>query len=346
MYRSPHKPKFNHFRADSPGDVELSYRVQDVAAGYESESPDPQKVMHIVERKLVIDSPSPDTTFWITPEPEMPQISCKAHLEGVPIEEQADLVFNWQLDFAWSGGNLNFEYESTGSIEGPNEWIPDFGSHFAGGHLSLTVSVRYQGVDLRTTYGQDKNINVWGHNPHEADAIAYLRSGYSQPDRARQAEVIGLKESNYQQFQAEGQPNVSGDGNGVGLMQMTPPPSPDDYWSWTQNVDDGKDLLQDKWDYSENQFNLWVSEGYPEPTMDNRLYDTYCRYNGGRYYSASSKQDPCHPCYVRNKIWENNCGVCFPANPESDRKKIGDDEQNWPCLQSGCCYADRAMDIH
>ena len=54
--------KFNHFRADSPGDVELSYKVQDVAAGYESESPDPQKVIHI-RPKLNITTPSEHEKF-------------------------------------------------------------------------------------------------------------------------------------------------------------------------------------------------------------------------------------------------------------------------------------------
>jgi len=32
-------------------------------------------------------------------EPQMPHIACKAHIEGVPLEEQEDLQFNWTMNF-------------------------------------------------------------------------------------------------------------------------------------------------------------------------------------------------------------------------------------------------------
>ena len=61
---------------------------------------------------------------------------------------------------------------------------------------------------------------------------------------------------------------------------------------------------------------------------------------GGFYYTAQEDPDG-EKCWKRNMNWENDCGFCHPGFPEEDwhypRQK---------CLQSGCCYADDAMEMH
>jgi hypothetical protein len=154
-------------------------------------------------------------------------------------------------------------------------------------------------------------------------------------------------ESDYRQFRNTGEmrgfPLISDDG-GVGIMQITsPPPNRNQYWNWRMNVDGGKDILQQKWNASNDWFNDRLVDGWPEPTTINRLFDTYCRYNGGHYYSNPPLEpaEPCPPCYHRNHNWNNECGVCNPAYPQADFNIVAQQ-----CEQSGCCYADDAMGIH
>jgi hypothetical protein len=225
-----------------------------------------------------------------------------------------------------------------------NTHLNDWWAFWPGGYVKLDAGVKWGNDSLTAHYVVADSVKVLGENPIEAMIRAYLRDGYTDHDKARQAEVIGQMESSYRQFRNTGAkrgfPLVSAD-NGVGIMQITPPPavSRNRYWNWQTNVDGGKDILQDKWTFSNSWFDYWTGRGWPQPTSDNRLYDTYCRYNGGRYYSNDSLKTG-EKFYARNLLWADSCGVCSVNNPQADRDTTG------ACVQSGCCYADDAMEIH
>ncbi len=336
--------KYNEFEALYPGDVQLLYSIIDAQSTTRAQSM--PTLIHILpaEIRLVIDSPLPSSQYFIDATPAMPRIVCHANLEGVAPEVQGDLDFIWSMNLYWDPNNYNIGE----TIRGHGNWVPNFGADFAGGMLSLDVMVIYMGQTYTASIRPNDNVIVLGNNPDRAIVIAYLRQGYIDLDRARQAEVIGQLESNYQQFKSNGWPNVGFDGAGIGIMQLTTPLSPitrEDYWNWKNNVDHGKAELQVKWGDSEDWFYARVHVNrWPEPTMTNRLYDTYCRYNGGHYYSNPDLYfwEPCPPCYHRNHDWEGSCGQCDPQN---DLK----DWTGYPeciCKQSGPCYADKAMLRH
>lgn len=328
----------NQFIPDRAGDCQIYYAITDTANGFADTSA--YKTAH-VKPKLVIDKPRTDTTFWISDAPQMPQIICRAHLAGVDSAQQANLKFNWKIKMEYDNKNLTL----TGNVTGVRDWIPSFGANFGGGYVTLDAGVKYGADSLVAHFLPIDSIKVLGVNPTESIARAYLRANYEDPNRARQAEVIGFMESNYRQFRNTGAlrgfPLISAD-NGVGTMQITPPPpvNRNDYWSWHINVDTGKDILQDKWDISNDWFDDWIGLGWPAPTNDNRYYDTYCRYNGGNYYTAVISQGD--SIYTRNIIWVDSCGVCDTDNHQADRDSV----LHPGCRQSGCCYSDEAMEIH
>jgi len=329
--------RFNKFYANAQGIYYIKYNANCNYPPYNSPYSDPIAIT--VLPKLVIDTPVPNEPFYITEVPEMPEIKCRAYFEGIPEDDQSGLIFNWKLSLEWAGN----AYTKSGSVTGINYWTVDFGEDFRGGLLTAEVTTTYNGDEYTCTLDAANNNWVLGRNPAPSVVIDYLNDGYDNADKARQAEVIGYKESNYQQFADDGKPLVSRD-NGVGIMQLTNPAATiQQTWNWKANVDGGKAILAEKWRASNrwftNQMNGPVH--YPEPTSRQRLLDTYCRYNGDRYFSVSDSLYPGHPCYRKNVMWRDSCGTCLTGYPEADFNKI-----EKKCMQSGCCYADRAIIIH
>jgi len=212
--------------------------------------------------------------------------------------------------------------------------------------MKLKVKVEYKEEELEKILEYADSVQVWAQNPNTETAETYLQAGYTNADRARQAVVIAQKESNVEQFTYRencnyGAPLISIDGYGVGMMQITnPSPVPQDYWNWRANVDHGKEILQMKWDWATNWFNQRVAEGWPEPTIENYLYGTYCLYNIGWYYSNIEENGVL--IYVRNVVWANECGAGRCQQWYHYDYHLIEEK----CKQSGCCYADDAMRIH
>ena len=335
---SPSIYRRNPFIADSIGNCQIYYIVTDTVSGYCDTSA--YKLIE-VKAKLKIDKPRRDTTFWISAVPEMPQIKCRAHIAGIDSVSQTSLRFNWKIKLKYK----TFTLERTGSRLGIGDWIPNYGNDFGGDTVLVDVGVKYGADSLVAHWGALDSIRVLGKNPNVDSAKAYLRRGYEEPDKARQAELIGQLESNYQQFNGSGKlnglPNIGADKKGVGMMQLTVATlSRNYYWNWKVNADSGKGILSVKWADSNSKFNDWIRLGWPKPTNDNRLFDTYCRYNGGRYYSNVIRDND--TVYVRNIIWKEGCGICDTMNSQS-----AIDTVDVPgCRQSGCCYSDHAMEIH
>jgi hypothetical protein len=332
-----HYYRHNFFIATRPGTYTIYYTPTDTVSGFGCTVLRNRAIV-VKPPELKIDSPRKDTTFWISDVPQMPEIKCRAHIAGPDSAAQESLQFNWRIAMEFNDLSL----ARMGSAIGVCDWIPNFAEDFGGGYVSLDAGAKFGSDSLTAHYVTVDSIKILGTNPAETTIRVYLIDGYQDPDRARQAEVIGQMESGYRQFintgPMRGFPLVSGDG-GVGIMQITnPPPERSDYWNWHTNVDTGKEILENKWTASNQWFNARVAEGWPQPTNDNLLFDTYCRFNGGRYYSAVISQGD--SIYVRNIMWINSCGICNPNNSQADEDTLGN------CSQSGCCYADDAMAIH
>jgi hypothetical protein len=272
----------------------------------------------------------------------MPELKCRAHIAGVDTALQRDILFHWKI---------KMEYDSVlirqDTVRGIKNWAPAWKDDFGGGYVSINVWAKYRSDSFYTAILPCDSIKLLGKNPVNDTIKAYLRADYDDEDKARQAEVIGFKESTYLQFNIEneddnpeGFPLINRRAPiGVGIMQITDPkPTREDYWNWKINIDHGKHELANKWNSSEFWFHGRVGEGWPVPTDSNLLYDTYCRYNGGRYFS-NIKNDSSQYIYVRNLYWINACGDCND-NPEAEKDTLK------VCHQSGCCYSDQAMSIH
>jgi hypothetical protein len=113
-------------------------------------------------------------------------------------------------------------------------------------------------------------------------------------------------ESNYRQYDTNGFPLVSNNRNGIGLTQLDPPLSSNDFWNWSANAIDGASVLIGKqsaayasWD-SEFQQMVNTTSGNPVypptttypycvfqyPQTSGRSYkdgDWIHFYNGGYY---------------------------------------------------------------
>jgi hypothetical protein len=329
------------------GEGEIWYTIVDTLTGDTSESP--HKLIKVLP-KIKIDSPLMNAQYSIdaTPGPLMPEIICQAHLEGVPTEWQDNLIFKWEITLTHDfvkivNGNpitTTISLVKSGEVVGPNEWVIDWGTDFCGGNVLVDCSVLYGEETIKAHLTVADNITVKGTNPNGLYLYPYLRYGFNYDEMGRQMEVIANKESGYCQFYNSGIPKYSGDG-GVGMMQITEGSTdPNIFWNWQANVDRGKAILVDKWAASADWFDRQMNgqNHFPPPTCEEELYNTYCLYNGGLYFTADENTKT----YIRNTYWKNECGQCNPNNPEAD--KVARTPEI--CKQSGCCYADDAMRRH
>ena len=172
-------------------------------------------------------------------------------------------------------------------------------------------------------------------------APSFTRVNFLRTFMAKGAACYETQGANhYGQFDTEGYPYCEVGDGGVGMMQITEGTTdPNIFWNWQANVDGGRSKLIEKWRLSKSWFRDRMDEHYPPPTCDEELFDTYCLYNGGHYYTADVNTHT----YIRNTYWKNECGQCNPNNPEADRVANSRPEI---CKQSGCCYADDAMRRH
>jgi hypothetical protein len=195
----------NHFRADSPGDVELSYKVQDVAAGYESESPDPQKVIHI--RPIVMitaPGPYPDNRYCYSAEEPDGRLSIDCLAQAIPsslndqIEWSMDVIGNSSPqndpeDLA--GPSVTFQYlglPTDNSAFGPKDIMASLPQYGAADTVEALVfylkdSTNHPGIEanLETNwfyYWRQAACPGLGdeivHYNHDTDYLGYFSSGY------------------------------------------------------------------------------------------------------------------------------------------------------------------------
>jgi len=266
-------------------------------------------------------------------EPQMPQIACRAHIEGVPLEEQEDLQFNWTIEIIYDEWTL----ERSGNIIGINDWIPEFGSEFGGGNVVLSVKVEYESEYLEIYYGIEKNILVLGTNPEDNVVLSYISSISADPDIVQCTRGCARMEtSGFSQFKSTGFPNKSGD-RGFGIMQLTGGVEfgRQEVWNWKNNIDTGASYIGII--KTDATWYFGTVPGYI-PDEEHLHKDMYRRYNAGiPYYDRIGHE----PWFIRDATYADDCGL----NDCSPRLEHKANDPHGECFNSGCCYADMAYDL-
>lgn len=163
--------------------------------------------------------------------PQMPALT--ARLLGPPLGGTT----TWKITTQYTGHGRNDSdtYPSAGGAVLPSSSTWDiraaFGSYVRGG--TATITYRYN-----TSPESAFTFQIRGTNPSEANAKTRLGSSPWFLTR------IARQESGIRQF--NGNDPLFGAPNGWGMMQLDPPPGPQEIWSWWANVDAGKVRLNQK----------------------------------------------------------------------------------------------------
>jgi len=186
--------------------------------------------------------PPPDgNTFWIEalPEPTMPKIVAKAELVGIaPTPPLTVTEFVWKAKIQYTDHGRN-DSETFGprSMLGETwtSWTPDFKNIIMGGEMDIEVSVNIVGK----LYQDKISFHIRGREPGKDIVKNTLGKLILQ--------VICYKESypKWHQFDDSGLP-IFGPPSGFGLMQLDPPSSSVQIWSWLANVQEGRSRWQEK----------------------------------------------------------------------------------------------------
>ncbi len=223
--------------------------------------------------------------------PQMPPLT--AYLTGASLTGNT----TWKINVSYydNGRSDDDTYpNSSGStLSSTSTWNTqsDFGSNHRGG--TATIQYKYNSYPWRSFV-----LHIGGTNPSEANAKSYLGSSPWFLKR------IARQESGIQQFSSS-DPKF-GSPNGWGMMQLDPPPGPQEIWSWWDNADGGKALVNTKqseldstWTTRLNEWNTWNANHPGQqvgPPVD-RTEGSQCtfKWNNGNYGSEAVKgfKDAC-----------------------------------------------------
>ena len=184
-----------------------------------------------------ITAPAEGDTFWIEaePEPRMPTIDCQAKVIGITPDPTATTEFSWEVAVSYTdhGRTDLSRFGPKKSVGGA--WRPDFRNVIAGGTVTITATAIIDGKE----YEHSVKCFIRGKNPAKQTVKDTLGQLILQ--------VICYKEAypKWQQFGSSGLP-VFGPPNGFGLMQLDPPSSSDQIWSWVSNVQEGRSRWREK----------------------------------------------------------------------------------------------------
>jgi len=189
---------------------------------------------------LKITYPTAGQTLYIDAFGRMPGLRCQAYLQDdeghavkVPMQWALQIVENVWPAACPSAKVGRQVFNSHAMSVGEGLWTPAFNS-VVGGDAMLMVSAEFQG----DVYKAMVNFRINGRNPSPEAVLDKL--GGEQSPLSRMAQYLsGLK-----QFDHLGMPNVGKRGE-VGIMQLCDPAAQSQHrWSWLQNIEAGKALMQ------------------------------------------------------------------------------------------------------
>lgn len=249
--------------------------------------------------------------------PQMPALT--AQLTGTGLISST----SWRMSVEYNGHGRadsdSFPVSSTRTLPSVSIWDirSDTGEHNRGG--TATIRYRYSDHPERTF-----SFQIRGTNPTEANVKGKI--GNSPWFLTR----LVRQESAYRQF--NGSDPLFGPPNGWGMMQIDPPPGPQEIWNWWWNTDVGKSRLAGKqtelnttWSSRVSEWNLWNQQNPSKavgPPAD-RQEGSQCSFtwNSGSYGSEQTKSFK-DACWIKRYngadngdylIWENR--PPFEDNP-------------------------------
>jgi hypothetical protein len=324
-----------------PGTYIINYNVADDATHFSADSP---TLILKVEPKLVIDSPIGLSVFWITPEPRMPEIICRAHIDGVSLDDQSTLKFNWKIKLAYE--NKELIKKSPENTLGLMQWTPIWeDDEFGGGNVIIDVGVKYGDDSLTAHLIEQDAIWILGQNANSAAVLAHIASVSTDGDVIQCTRGCARTETDgFYQFGTDGLPfRESGNGPGRGIMQLTYPDfiNTNTLWDWQTNITMGAQNVAVVKRISRAWFQSKCS-GY-DPSEEELHKDIYRLYNRGtgeddHYFTFVDDEEP---WFFRNRAYANDCGQ-NTCTPRYEHKAHGPNEPAGRCINSGCCYADIA----
>jgi len=186
-------------------------------------------------------------------------------------------TFNYSAQITYTDHSRNDQLSAQGQSDSLN-FLIDFDSQVMGGTFTLTAQIPY--LDAAGAPGVASytgSSTIIGTNPGKQAVKDRLG------DMALQ--LIAYQESKFAQFQSSGLP-LFGPPNGFGVMQLDPPSTTSQIWSWTVNVDGGIALFAVKKKDAQT-YPGRVRAKFPAATdfTDDQLkMETWQRYNGGGYW--------------------------------------------------------------
>ena len=190
------------------------------------------------QAQLIIDSPTPNTTFAITDAPAMPQVVACARIAGIMPDPTPTTQFEWTVQIRYHARSCRHGPQRT--INLPDSVQTALGGQFAptfpairGGELTLIARATVNGTTLTA---RTRGLVIQGTNPLQSD----IRAAVPNDTLGR----IACQESGMRQFIADVDggvgrcPEWGADHlGGVGIMQISaPPPTDDQVWNWRANV--------------------------------------------------------------------------------------------------------------
>jgi len=183
-------------------------------------------------------------TFYITPAPAMPNIIAHARVLGINPDPTATALIDWTYSIYLPPSHLgrsvpkNGPYsQSSGSMVGANHTVVF--DTILGGNLTLRASatITYSSGQQVTTCGELSGLLILGQNPDLASMSTLIGDSTLRKIICYENRRDATTPRQPRQFQMDGYPFWSPDGNfGAGIGQITPA-SDDQVWDWTVNVD-------------------------------------------------------------------------------------------------------------
>lgn len=169
----------------------------------------------------------------------------------------------WEWSIQWR------HLQTSGVVETPdNAWDAQTAIANLGGTLIVKA---ISGSDAVS-----QSVTLKGTNPDVTEVTAYL----STKTGAEGFDKLLRHESNFQHFDAHGEPVQSFD-NGYGMCQLTTPvPSFEQIWNWKANIDGGLALFAAK----RAAAVAYLSQNNRSYTPDQLAHEAVCRWNGGAYH--------------------------------------------------------------
>ncbi len=235
--------------------------------------------------KLQITNPGSNQILHIDALGNMPVLRCEAQLLGDD-QQNLNVPMTWSLqiiDNVWPArcessrlGRVVLQVE--GQSMGRGIWLPTV-ARVQGGDAVLTVTAQHQEEMFTATV----NFSIRGCNP-PVDAVLDHLGGEGPP-----AALLARHLSAFKQFDFQGMPLVGARGE-VGMMRLcNPAASVEQRWSWRQNTNAGKYLLQNAEASAKTHLNQHCVNGrYPNDQQFSDvqvvLRETLQRYLGGAYW--------------------------------------------------------------